>query len=462
MLPTRLLVLVVAAALPAAGCRGVPDRVDGPAPELVAAGIAGIPGEIEFHAEGSPDDAPGADPATLTLAAAVEAAIRNDPRLQQALARWRVARAGSDEARLLPNPLLSVGVMFGRAISDATVTAGITQEFAAYFQRPHKAGAADARLRAAAEECLVVALDVLAETRAAYLAAQDADARRPSIEQRRELLTRLRDIHRESLREKEGLPSDVTALDAELASIDLDLADLDAERTRARIDLAHLIGRPSDAGSWTLAPWPSLPAPPGDARPWIDGALARRAEVRAIGWELAALGEDRALISTWPWEGASGGAEIEYDEGVAFGPNIAIPLRLFDPTGPRTAAIAAAEAELRHRAVLVRREAIRDVRQALAEEAAARRALDLLERGLLPLLERRRAEIDAAKRAGEVEIIVLLLADRELQDTRARRVELEHRVLDARIRLERAAGGPGDAPSPPTGPREPDQGGTPR
>jgi outer membrane protein TolC len=153
---------------------------------------------------------------------------------------------------------------------------------------------------------------------------------------------------------------------------------------------------------------------------------------------------------------------MEYDEGLAGGPSVEIPLRLFDPSGPRTAAIEAAEAELRHKAVEVRRSVIRDVRQAIADEASARRALDLIDRALLPLLERRREQIDASKRAGEVEIAILLLADRELQDARARRVELERRVFDARIRLERAAGGPGDAPPAPPGPQAPQQEGTPR
>lgn len=457
----RLVVLLSLSTVLAA-CQAPPvGPLDASDPAPLLGPVAAVEATVEFRVDGEPDDACTSSP-DLTLADALREALVHDPRLQQALAKWHRARAGSDEARLLPNPLLSVGVLLGRALSDATVSVGITQEIAAYLQRPRKAGAADARVRAAAEEAFVVALDVVSETRTAYLAAQSAAARRPSLDQRLDLLRRLRDVHRESLREREGLPSDVTALEAEIASIELDLAELDAEGLRARIDLAHRIGRPSDAGSWTLGAWPNLPPAAGEARPWIDRALARRPEVRAIGWELAALGEERALISTWPWEGASAGAEVEYDEGLAAGPSVEIPLRLFDPSGPRTAAIVAAEAELRHRAVEVRRSVIRDIRQALADEAAAHRALDLLDRGLLPLLERRREQIDAAKGAGEVEITILLLADRELQDARARRVELEQRVLDARIRLERAAGGPDDAPPPPPGPQQAEQGGTPR
>ena len=460
-MPQRCIaILCLLGALPA--CQALTVRpVDAPDPAPLLGPAAGVAAAIEFSADGEPDDACSQSP-DLPLDAALREALVHDPRIQQALAKWHRARAGSDEARLLPHPLLSIGVSLARAISDATVTVGITQEIAAYLQRPHRAGAADARLRAAAEEALAVALDVVSETRSAYLVAQEADARRPTAEQRVDLLGRLREIHREALREGEGLPGDVTALDAEIAAIGLDLAELDADRIRARIELARRIGRPSDAGAWRLAPWPELPAPAGDAKPWIEGALARRPETRAIGWELAALGEERALVSTWPWEGASAGAEFEYDSGLALGPAVEIPIALSDPSGPRDAAITASEAELRHRAVEIRRTVIRDVRLALVDEAAARRALDLLDRGLLPLLERRRAEIDASRHAGEVEITVLLLADRELQDARSRRVELERRVLESRIRLERATGGSGDAPATPPGPPSPGQGGTPR
>jgi outer membrane protein TolC len=413
-----------------AGCRSrdVPP-LDAPDPAPVLAKAAGVAASVEFRTEGEPDDA-GAPAADLPLDAALREALVHDPRLQQALARWHAARAGSEETRLSSNPLLSVGLLFAETVSDWSVNVSITQEIAAYLQRPHRAGAADARLRAAAEEALAAAQDAVAEARSAYLAAQDADARRPAMTKHLDALTRLRDLHVESVREGEGVPGDVTALDAERVAAELDLAELDAERAKARIELARLVGRPSDPGEWTLSPWPSLPAPAGDARPWIDGALARRAEIRAIGWELAALGEERALVETWPWDGA-GGIEMEYDEGFKAGPVLEVPLRLFDASAPRTAAIAAAETELRHRAVEVRRSVIRDVRVALADEAAARRALELLEKGLLPLLERRREQIDVAKRAGEVEMTLLLLADRELETARARRVELEHRVLDA-------------------------------
>lgn len=423
--------------------------LDASDPAPLVGPATGVAASIEFRTDAEADDA-STSSQRLALSDALREALVHDPRLQQALARWHRARAAAEEARLLANPLLSLGVGFAESLADAKVTVGITQEIAAYFQRPHKAGAADARLRAAAEEALVVALDVVEETRDAYLAAQSAEARRPSIERRMELLTHQRDLHAQALREGEGLKSDVTALEAERASIEVELATLDAERTRARIDLARLIGRPSDAGAWTLDAWPALPPAVDAARPWIDGALRRRPEVRAIGWELAALGEERALIATWPWEGASAGLEAEYDEGLTVGPVAEIPLLLFDPSARRTAAIDAAEAEMRHHAVEVRRTVIRDVRQALADEAAARRALDLLDRGLLPLLERRRDDIDAARRLGEAEIAILVLADRELQDARARRVELEQRVLESRIRLERASGGPPDAPPLPT------------
>lgn len=458
-MPTRTFVLVVALALVPTACRTV-DPVPGDAdpPESLAAEIAGIAGDVEFHADGAPDDALGADPATLTLAAAVESAVRNDPRLQQSLARWRAARAGCDEARLLPNPLLSVGVLFADALSDATVSVGITQEIAAWLQRPHRAAAADARLRAAAAESLVVALDVVAEVRGRYAALQSVEAQIPVLRERREILSKLRDFERLKVERGEGVRADVTTLDAERASISADLAEREAEAREGRIVLARLAGRPSSAAAWTLDPAGGAGRAEEDERAWIATALARRPEIRALGWELAALGEERAIAGSWPWDGSSAGGGIEYDDGLSAGPAVEFALPLSDAGAPRDAAASAAESEMRHRITETRRRVIEEVRTAWVALDSARRTLDIVADELLPLLERRRAEVEATFRAGESDVVALLLADQALQEVRARRIELEGRATQARIRLERAAGGPRPGPSP----ENTNAGGTPR
>jgi outer membrane protein TolC len=121
---------------------------------------------------------------------------------------------------------------------------------------------------------------------------------------------------------------------------------------------------------------------------------------------------------------------------------------LQDPSGPREAAAAAEQAELRHRVTETRRQVIEEIRSAWAELASARRTLAVISGELLPLLERRRAEVDVTFGAGESDVVALLLADQALQDVRARRIELEGRATLARIRLERAAAGASDPDLP--------------
>ncbi|MCE9636865.1 MAG: TolC family protein [Planctomycetes bacterium] len=440
---TRTLVLVVVASLSQAGCRlAAPGPIDVAPPEPLAAQVVGVSGEIEFHRDGALDDAPGADPTVLTMAAAVEAAVRNDPGLQQALARWRSARAASEESRFLPNPLISLGLGFaGFTLPDLKVSVGITQEIAAYLQRPRRAAAADDRLRAAAEDALVAALDSVAEVRERYVSIQSIQSQMPVLQARRDILAKLRDFEQLKVDRGEAVRADVTVLEAERASISVDLAEREAELREGRVALARLVGRPSSAAAWSLDAVGGLPAAVGDERAWIATALSRRPEIRALGWELAALGEERALIGTWFWEDSSVGADAEYDEGLALGAGVEFPLRLRDPSSARDAAAAAAEAELRHRITETRRRVIEDVRTAWAAQDSARRTLAVLSTELLPLLERRRAEVETTFRAGESDVVALLLADQALQEVRARRIELEGRAVLARIRLERAAGG---------------------
>lgn len=440
----RVLVLVTLLAL--CGCRLpelAPLDAEDPAPTL--AREAGVEAEIEFLVEGEPVDAPdvaSAPAAPLTLADALRESLSHSPRVQRALAGWHAAKARCEELRVTSNPLLSVGVALARSLAEARVSVGISREIDDWFARPHRVDAADARLRAAAAEALVAAIDDVAATRAAYLAAQAPDAHRTALEERLALLTRERDVARRAFEAGSGLATDVTALDAARAVAALDLIENDAERTRARIELAHALGRPSAAADWRLEPWPALPPPVAEAREWLRAALRQRPDARAVEWELAALGAERELSGLWRFEGASYGVEAEWDEGLTVGPVAEFPLRLEDPSGPRDDALTAAESALRHRVVELLRAAVRDVRLALADERAARAALRSIDAEIVPLLESRRAALESSHRAGEVEITTLLRAEEDLQTARRQRVALEARVLGARLRLLRAAGGP--------------------
>src|SRR4051794_9813828 len=99
----RLSILIpMCLALAAIGCQ--PSM---PPPDVTAdaAALTGIDGAIAFNGE---PEAPPADGDDLSLARAVRLALSHDPRVRAALAKVRVAEAEANQARLLPNPILTL------------------------------------------------------------------------------------------------------------------------------------------------------------------------------------------------------------------------------------------------------------------------------------------------------------------------------------------------------------------
>lgn len=118
-----------------------------------------------------------------------------------------------------------------------------------------------------------------------------------------------------------------------------------------------------------------------------------------------------------------------------------MPLPLLDAGGPRRALARARLDELAAELDGARRVAVLETRHALLEVQAARHALARVRGELLPLAERRRAELEEIYLAGQSDITPLLLAERELRGAQVRELALARRLAQAHARLERAAGG---------------------
>jgi len=96
---------VLAAALWAGSCAGPAA----PRAEEEVGRAAGLD-PIEFRVEGMPLDMEPHGAERLALPDAVRLAVERDAELQAALARVRAALADAEQARLLPNPLLTLVV----------------------------------------------------------------------------------------------------------------------------------------------------------------------------------------------------------------------------------------------------------------------------------------------------------------------------------------------------------------
>ena len=152
-----------------------------PQAEAAAAQAVGLDGAIAFHTEGGPlDEAEVGD--ALTLVDAVRRAVTTDPGLQAALARVRIAMADADQARLLPNPVLSVVLRWGPGRPQ--IEASLAQDLIQALQVPRRASAADNRLRQAAADAVTTALDVAAEVQERYASVQALDTLIPLSQER--------------------------------------------------------------------------------------------------------------------------------------------------------------------------------------------------------------------------------------------------------------------------------------
>lgn len=421
-----------------AGCQTSPP----PDPEAEAAitEAVNLDVAIEFRTEGGPlDESESAD--TLSIGEAVQRAVSTDPGLQAALARVRIALADSDQARLLPNPVLNIVLKWGAGTT--IVEASLAQDFIAALQIPRRSSAADNRLMKAAADAVTVALDSAAEVQEAYVEAQATDRLIPILETRLGLLRKIESVARDRLEAGEGIRGDLTTLEAQRVELEVEIADAQLQQRQQRLRLARLVGEPSGAAAWVLDSW-TAPAPRTETESrWVEVALAHRPEIQAIGWQLSALGDEQALARLFPWEGAEAGIEVERDGEWIAGPAVALPMPVFDMGQARRARLSAEQIEARHDLTLARRMVVEEVRSAYEALAANAANLDRIRGELIPLQVQRRQQAEDVYRAGQTDVTPLFLAEQELRSTQARAIEIERQTAIALIRLQRAVGGSG-------------------
>jgi outer membrane protein TolC len=424
------------------GCAGpIPET----APGAASSRATGLAEELELRTTWDAPETASAWPAERVLREAdgLALALRNSPELQVALAEARLALHGAEGARLWANPLLSVVVRWGEG--RPAVETGLTAPLLELLQTPRRAAVADARLRAASARCIAVALDVAAAWREAYAEAVAAEAALPELRARDELLTRLADVVDRRLQAGESDASEAASVRARRADAEIETAAAMARVAAARGRLALHLGCPSAIADWPIE---ANPEPPLPAANYAEQALRARPELHEAAWELQALGDEAALAALAVWRDAGLGVSAERPDGWEFGPAFSLPLPLFDLGGNAKDTAEAACLAARHRWTACARAILGEVRAAERDHRAAQDMLAAVRDRLAPLQQERLRLAEAAWRAGAADITAVLLADEERRATRLRIVELTRDVRIARIRLDRAASGLADAPSP--------------
>jgi outer membrane protein TolC len=175
-------------------------------------------------------------------------------------------------------------------------------------------------------------------------------------------------------------------------------------------------------------------------------ALARRPDVLAREYEVAALGAELSVTRLSAFDGAEVGVDAERDAGDwSAGPAVSTPVPLFDFGQARRSRARAALAEARHNLTQARRQAVEETRRAYASFKASMTNLARVREELTPLLQRRLEQAEAQFKAGQVGATDLLLAQQELRAAQTRLIELRRRNTESLVRLHRAVGGAGVA-----------------
>jgi len=426
------------------GCQRGPD-----APDVAsdAARLTGIEGAIRFESH-LPVDVEDGAPETLTLAEASRLAVLRDAQVQIALAKLRVAEAAAKQSRLLPNPLLNIDVRFREGGGDPVTELALTEDLVALLQRSHSIKSADASLRAAASDALSAVLDALSAVQTSYANLQAIEEELEILRRRKQVVDQLFGLTQGRQKAGEGSKADVSMVQTHRLEVDVDLEDLNSGALDERLALTRLIGQPSGAADWKIVPWQAPPELRDSEQSWLASAMQNRPELQAKKWELIALGAQRRGEFWTLLQGSDIGGHGEHDEKWTAGPTLTVPLPIFDTGSATRAKLTAQEIGARHELTQVQRQVIEEVRRAYVSYKSSLSTLRLADSRLLPLAQERYEQAQAAYKAGEMDLLRLLAAEEDLQDARKKLVDLHKRASLAKIKLYRAAGGPGAIPTP--------------
>ena len=440
---TLRLLTTLTALLWLGGCQRGPDAPD---VAVEASRLTGIADAIHFESQLT-TNAPEAAPDTLTLGGASRLAVLRDAQVQVALAKVRAAQATAKQSRLLPNPLLNLVARFPEGGGDPIIEVALTADLLALLQRPHSIKAADATLRAAASDALSSVLDVLSAVQTSYANLQAIEEELEILRRRKQVVDQLFQLTEGKQKAGEASRADVSMVQTHKVELDVDMEDLSWQAADERLALTRLIGQPSGAAEWKIAPWQPLLDLSNAEQAWLTTAMQNRPELQAKEWEVVALGAQRRGEKWAFLQGSDIGAHAERDATWNLGPAVTVPLPIFDTGRAAAEKLTAQEIGARHELTQMQRQVIEDVRRAYAGYRSALSTLRLADNQLLPLAQQRYEQAQAAYKVGETDLLRLLAAEEDLQDARKKLVDLHKRASLARIKLYRAAGGPGAVPS---------------
>ncbi len=389
----------------------------------------------------------------LTLEHAWQLAEQANPTLKSAQANLATAEGQLADARglLWNNPQLAAE-RDRRRVAQPSASADIQREWRAELSQTLEIAGQHGHRRAAAEQELSALRETIEEARRQLRAeVEQKFVRVVSLQLRAEMETGLVDLikNNSAVTRKRFDAGEDTKLDANLAEVELGRASNQLEIVaelliQARADLATLLQLPAEKlptvkGSLDLKP--ELPYTVDQ----LLTAAASRAQLRALDYrEQAArnrLGLERAAVYPDVTVGLSSAREGPGDAREKLvGLSVSIPLPFFRRNA---AGIGKASAELTQ-AEIEKQAAGRDTRARVLtlwqKLDSLRQRVRRMDQSVLQRLEENQRLSTAAYRAGEISLVQMLLATRQVLDTRREVLEAMTDFALTRSELEQSAG----------------------
>lgn len=425
-----------------------------------------------------------ADGDTVTLEQALDLALSNNRSLRADLEVIAQAKADLVQAGLLSNPVLSFAGMLPEAGGRASLSFGLSKDFADLWLIPTRKRSAQAMLQQRVLFVADTAIALVNEVRSNYYLLQ---FQAHAIELQGQNLRVLRDVielTQARLKAGEASQLDLYLTRGRLLETELELLQLRADFQLTRQALLRQMGVADAREAWhPTSPESQYEALSADEFVLVDAALQQRLDAQAAHWELESalaefqqqrlrvipslnfgLGgerfENRALPGrkiladtarasvaagqlTAPEIESRGQRDLERRQiiDLVLGPTIEVPIPIFDQNLAQMAKAQARARELAQRFEEVEQRVIEGVRTALTRRRLAEDRVRLFQTSLLPVQE---ASLELARKAyqsGRESILAVLLAQEALIRTRVNFTASTRDLAIATANLERELSG---------------------
>lgn len=364
----------------------------------------------------------------------VALALAHNAQFLEALADLGFTFADLEQARLIPNPVLTLLLPFPIGSKDGEAT--LRQLTDTIRFRKQRIAIAEIASRRVAERLVQNGLDLIRDVRVAFADLSAARRRVALVEETHANQQKLAGLMQARL-----AAGDVSKLEVALIETEMVRLAEDLPRQRALVDqlVARLQQLVADPGVTFAEAAPRTSLPPA-VDPLVRRALEARPEARAAVLAVQEAGR-RARLADHEIISLTAVLDANFNPGdFELGPGADVSLPIFNKNEANRAR-AKAEIERARRAYATVRDRIaREVREA---EARARRAAEVLaaqRSKTLPLTADAEQRALKAHQLGEASLFVVLDARRQWLDARARELEADAEVRRAWAELERAVG----------------------